>query len=490
MKKIILILLTALTLTSCLNDFLSLQPVSQTYSAEFWKTANDAKAAFTSIYAVIQSDWNSNAGLNYINWYEMRSDNFFGNPTGGTYPFNLTNINSMNTTNPSDDWNKWYKAIGTTNYALYYIPGMTNITDAKKNYLLAEAYFLRAYCYFNIIRIWGNAPMVIKPVLTFDDVTYPIRDSSRVIMDSVILKDIKKSMSLVDVSSADIYRFNSGALYALATDIAMWNHNYIMADSCSNILINNAPFKTRYSLVSGANFATVVSTATTSENIWTLKWSFINNGYNQIVNSISLGYALVSKKVKDTWTLTEWRKDLRRPQTIDTTITYPATYLTATQSNGNASMWKYSPGTRIQINTNEKYIPIYRLADIILLRAEALNKLGRYSEALTELNKIRTRAGLKSRLESDYATAADKTLDIETDILQERSFELLGEGKRWFDLMRTGRAMSTMNTYFETYLKPSGVTNYSPFTANWQLYWPVLQDNINSNSNLIQTGTY
>jgi len=488
MKKIIIILLTALTLTSCLNDFLSLQPVSQTYSAEFWKTADDAKAAFTSIYADMQSNWNANNGLNYINWYEMRSDNFYGNPTQGTYPFNLTDINSMNTTNPSDDWNKWYKSIGTTNYALYYIPGMTNITDSKKNNLLAEAYFLRAYCYFNIIRIWGNAPIVTKPVLTFDDVTYPARDSSRVIMDSVILKDIKKSMSLVDVSSADIYRFNAGALYALATDIAMWNHNYSLADSCSNILINITPFKTRYSLVSGANFGTVVSTATTSENIWTLKWSYINNSYNAVVQSLSVGYALVSKKVKDTWTLTEWRKDLRRPQTIDTTIVYANNYLTST--NNYASMWKYSPVTRITNNTNEKYIPLYRLADIILLRAEALNKLGRYSEALAELNKIRTRAGLKSRLESDYSTATDKIYAIESDILQERTFELLGEGKRWFDLIRTGRAMSTMNAYFETYMKPFGVTNYSTFTADWQLYWPVLQDNINSNSNLIQTGTY
>lgn len=488
MKKIIIILLTTLIFSSCLNEFLNLQPVSQTYSAAFWKTTDDAKAAFTSIYADIQSNWNSNNGLNYINWYEMRSDNFYGNPTQGTYPFNLTDINSMNTTNPSDDWNKWYKSIGTANYALYYIPGMTNITDSKKNNLLAEAYFLRAYCYFNIIRIWGNAPLVTKPVLTFDNVTYPARDSSRVIMDSVILKDIKKSMSLVDVSSSDIYRFNAGALYALATDIAMWNHDYNLADSCSNILINNAPFKTRYVLVSGPNFSTVVSNATTSENIWTLKWSYINNGYNQTVQSLTVGYALVSRNVKDTWLLTEWRKDLRRFQTIDTNVVYANNYLTTT--NNNASMWKYQPVTRVTNNTNEKYIPLYRLADIILLRAEALNKLGRYSEALAELNKIRTRAGLKSRLESDYATSADKTLDIESAILQERTFELLGEGKRWFDLMRTGRAISTMNAYFEKYMRPFGVTNYTPFTSDWQLYWPVFQDNINANSNLIQTGTY
>jgi hypothetical protein len=156
-------------------------------------------------------------------------------------------------------------------------------------------------------------------------------------------------------------------------------------------------------------------------------------------------------------------------------------------------MWKYEPVTRFPNNTNAKYIPLYRLADIILLRAEALNKLGRYDEALIELNKIRTRAGLPSRLITDYSTyttATDKTYAIESAILDERRFELLGEGKRWFDLMRTGRAMTTMNAYFENELNPGGVTNYKLFTDTWQLYWPVLQDNINENGNLKQTGQY
>jgi len=97
---------------------------------------------------------------------------------------------------------------------------------------------------------------------------------------------------------------------------------------------------------------------------------------------------------------------------------------------------------------------------------------------------------LKSREMSEYDGKADKTLAIEDDILQERQFELFGEGKRWFDLIRTGRAMTTMNDYFETDLKPFGVTNYTKFTNEWQIYWPVYQDNIIENSNLTQTGLY
>ena len=489
--KIFILLLSAFTFSSCLNDFLNVQPVSQTNSDKFWKTAGDATAAFTSIYADLQNNFKTQQGLSYIGWYEMRSDNFYGNPNSGAYYYSDINKNRLTATHPDADWNIWYKSIGTANYAIYYLPGMKNIADVTRNNLLAEAYFLRAYCYFNIIRIWGNAPLVTKPTLSIDDVTKPARDSSKVIMDSVIIKDINKSIALVDVSKADVYRFNVGALYSLATDVAMWNHDYVNAEKYSYALLYTSPTNGKYSLVSGDNFYTTVSMATTTENIWTLKWSYQNNGYNPITQSLSIAYVLVAKPVVDKWASTNWNKDKRRYQTIDTLsakTSYPSNHLTAI--NNNNSMWKYQPVTRFPQNTNEKYIPLYRLADIILLRAEALNKLGRYAEALTELNKIRTRAGLASRKEADYASVTDKTYAIESDILQERQFELLGEGKRWFDLMRTGRALTTMNSYFETYLKVYGVTNYTPFTDTWQLYWPVLQNNIIQNENLQQTGLY
>jgi len=487
--KICILLLSVFAFSSCLNDFLNVQPVSQTNSDKFWKTSGDATAAFTSIYADLQNNFKTQQGLSYIGWYEMRSDNFYGNPNSGAYYYSDINKNQLTATHPDADWNIWYKSIGTANYAIYYIPGMTGMTDIVHNNLLAEAYFLRAYCYFNIIRIWGNAPMVTKPSLSIVDVTKPTRDSSKLIMDSVIVKDINKALTLVDVSKADVYRFNVGALYSLATDVAMWNHDYANAVYYSGLLLYTSPTQTRYSLVSGDNFNTVVSIATTSENIWTLKWSYQNNGYNPIVQSLTSSYTLTAKPLVDKWKSSGWNKDKRRYQTIDTlNASYPSNHLTAI--NNNNAMWKYQPVTRLPQNTNEKYIPLYRLADIILLRAEALNKQGRFADALTELNKIRTRAGLFSRKEADYVSKTDKTLAIETDILDERQFELLGEGKRWFDLVRTGRAISTMNSYFETYLKLYGVTNYTTFTDSWQLYWPVLQNNIIQNGNLVQTGLY
>ena len=488
MKKIsivlISILVTMLLMTSCLNDFLNVEPISETYSAKFWKTELEARTGLNSVYADFQNNFKSTGGMTYIGWFELRSDNCYGIPQGGSFLYSEVNMNKIYPSHPCSNWNVWYKSISMTNIAIYYIQKMEDISDVKKNNLLAEAYFLRAYCYFNLVRIWGDVPIVVKPLLSFSDVTYPAKDSSKLVMDSIILKDLNLAVSKADPGKNDIHLFNVGALYSLYTDVAMWNHDYVNAEKYSDLLLK----LNRYTLVSGPEFYKTVSTAITTENIWTLKWSYINNGYNPVVQNLNT-YTIVAKPLVDKWKTAEWRKDLRRPQTIDTLYNYYGfTHLISTDAR--ASMWKYEPTTRVTSNTNEKFIPLYRLADIVLLRAEALNKLGRFQDALDQLNTIRTRAGLPGRLLTDYDSATDKMLAIEDDILQERQFELLGEGKRWFDLIRTGRAISTMNKYFETYLKAYGVTNYKLFTDQWQLYWPVNKDNIVENENLTQTGQY
>ena len=137
------------------------------------------------------------------------------------------------------------------------------------------------------------------------------------------------------------------------------------------------------------------------------------------------------------------------------------------------------------IEANEKYVPFYRYADILLLRAEALNKQQRQEEALELLNMIRERAGLSLKTMDDFTNASDRTLAMEDAILQERQLELLGEGRRWFDLIRTGRAMKVMNDYFENYIEAQTGDVCPRFTDEWQLY-----NNILENANLVQNGNY
>jgi hypothetical protein len=144
------------------------------------------------------------------------------------------------------------------------------------------------------------------------------------------------------------------------------------------------------------------------------------------------------------------------------------------------AIWKYlGKGVSDEVSTPSKQnIVLMRLPDIMLLRAEALNKLGspaNKTEALTLLNTVRQRAGLEP-FESEAAAIA-KYGDLESAILQERSVELCFEGHRWFDLVRTGRAITVMNPL-------NGLNNEQ------NLVWPIHVNVLNKNPKMTQNEYY
>ena len=114
---------------------------------------------------------------------------------------------------------------------------------------------------------------------------------------------------------------------------------------------------------------------------------------------------------------------------------------------------------------------IIRYADVLLKYAEALNENGRTPDAIAQLNRVRSRAGLG-------VTTATSQAEVRTAIRQERRFELIGEGKRWFDLKRYGTAVETMNAFFAS--NNLGVT----ITEN-NLVLPVPQSQIDTDPDTI-----
>lgn len=490
MKKLIPIISILLMCSSCLNDFLDVDPVSDISTSIFWKTGEDARAGLNSIYADFLLNFNRSSGGNYMSWYEGRSDNFVGAATSSDgMPMKLINTNNLNSVHPSTNWNTWYKSISTTNYAITYIPELAQTTDQQRNNYLAEAYFLRAFCYFNLVRIWSDVPLVVEPTLTLEEVEKPTQSPQQKVLEQIKL-DLEKAIVLTNFTGvkSDVHFFNPAALYCLYAHYAMWTHDYETAEKYTAQVLTMG-----YTLVNGINFATVCSNGTTSENIWTLKWLFENNGKNNAIykmNGMNAPQLIPSKAIREAWQLGEYIDDLRGEQTLNKALVYGTSHVTDFPKG--AAIWKWEPGVGVA-ETNEKYIPIYRLGEIMLLRAEALNKLKRPTEALSLLSDVRKRVGLSEIKLTDYGSLTGDALvyAIESDILRERQMELIGEGHRWFDLIRTGRAQQVMNDYFENYLKQYDATiTYIKFEHDWQLYSPVLYDNILDNENLKQFGGY
>lgn len=485
MKKIIFLGLIILSTSSCLNDFLEVEPLSVISTEIYWKSEKDVRAELNSAYANIQQAYNAG----YLNWYESRSDNFIGN-SGGSYPYQNINFNKLDASLPACSWNQWYRVVSIANHALHFIPLMDNVmTDQNRNHYLSEAYFLRAFAYFNLYRIWGDVPLVTEPVLSRTDVTKPAKVDKAKIME-LINADLIEADKLVNTSVAELFIYSPAALYALTTDVAMWNHDYEKA-----ILFSQKLLDLQLHTLDGVDFKLVCSNAETKDNIFTLKWSFVSNGINRVVFTYyNTADALVpARPIYIKWSAPDYAQDLRRSATLNelNISLYGSSHLA---SQPAARIWKWSPGQNIHSDyMKESYLPIYRLADILLLRAEALNKTGKYTEAIIEVNKVRKRAGLADRTLVDYTDPVTLQFvpdSLENSILQERQFELFAEGKRWFDLMRTGKVMSVMNDYFDNYIAKYHGRGYKKLTAEWQLYWPVKQDILNENENLIQTGDY
>ncbi|MDD4589856.1 MAG: RagB/SusD family nutrient uptake outer membrane protein [Parabacteroides sp.] len=485
MKKlnIIIYMLVATLCSSCLDDFLTIKPLATITNEVYWQSESDARSELNAAYAHLQSAYKTG----FLYWTEARGDNFLGNVTGSKPVQNVT-FNKINATHNSANWNDWYKMISVANYGIHFIPTMTGkLEETTQNHLLSEAYFLRAFAYFNLYRIWGDVPLITEPVLKKSEVTKPCVTGKDTVF-ACVVSDLEKAVKLVDVTVDNIFIYSPGALYALCTDVAMWAKDYEKAVEYSQMLYDLK----KYTL-NGVDFADVCAVATTTDNIWTLKWSYSVNGENTITSTLgnSSNPLIPNKLIYDKWSA--WEKeagalDARRAATIDSIKYKSYTSKHANRLPAGCQTWKWSPGKHLaQSEYQECYIPIYRLADIILLRAEALNKLGRMNEAIAEMNKIRVRAGLPGKDLAYYGGDSEK---LDSDIFQERQFELFAEGKRWFDLMRTDRVESVMNDYFENYIAKYGGTGYRLFMEEWMHYWPIHTDILNENENLHQIGEY
>lgn len=489
MKKIIGFSIILSLMTSCLNDFLEVEPLNNISTEIYWDTEKDVRSALNAAYAHLQSAYKTG----FLSWHEKRSDNFLGT-LSGAYPTQNICFNKLNSSLSECDWNDWYKIVSVANYAIYFIPQMNDaMTQIKQDHLLSEAYFLRAFAYFSLYRIWGDVPLIDKPVLKKSEVNKPFRTPKNEVME-LIKADLERACDLVDNSLEELFIYSPGALYALCTDVAMWNHDYDKAIESSQML-----YDLKKHTLDGVDFSLVCSNAQTKDNIWTLKWSYAANGSNNFIGSYynTSSPLIPTRVIYEKWQSWEdWsgKIDLRRVATIDSSkiSAYGTNHVNRRPTL--CRIWKWSPGVRaIPEDLREAYIPLYRLADIILLRAEALNKKGLYQMAIDEMNRVRLRAGLTEKTLFEYLDPTTFEIDpdlIENDILQERQFELYAEGKRWFDLMRTGKVFSIMNEHFDGYITNYGGTGFKNFTEEWQLYWPVSQDILNENENLSQTGDY
>jgi starch-binding outer membrane protein, SusD/RagB family len=426
--------------TSACEKALDEQPFSQLADEQFWKTNADAASGVVAIYDAMQKTYNSKL---YV-WGEMRSDNFAPSNTSTAESLELLK-NSLQASNASVlRWNNLYLMISRANVAIEKIP---TIPAYDKN-LLGEARILRAYAYFDAVRVWGSVPLFTESIKDLSQELQRPKTDGEKIMNDVIIPDMLEAEKLISTAK-DQFRFSKPSVYAFQAQVYMHLKQYLLVtnrDAWSKLFLNDAgkggKFQTGTELILSLRFS--LTEDSDRSGIYTIFFAGLPNYYisplleNKWIakfpidsNNWKLKYPTTPARAKNV-DGTIFYGDWRYAESREGTLTTPAIGLARLAKYNKIN---YSP------TIDDSDMHLFRYAGILLMLAEAENQLGNSAAALALVNQIRDARELPRVLATEFNSKAM----LENIILDERQMELLGEGVRWWDLIRTGKAVEVMN---------------------------------------------
>jgi hypothetical protein len=482
-------LVTALLLTGC-KSVLETQPPDSVNTENFFADEKDAIAAINGAYQPLQ----------WPKLYNMRmwtTDIIAGNSVvgagGGADGIETKNLADFvaSSSNPGvlDLWRGPWPGILRANVVLAKVPGM-NISEQLKNRILGEAHFLRALYYFNLVRFFGDVPKITEPQNPGDDIR-PARASDAEIYSAVIIPDLEAAIVLLPPKSSyagsDIGRASTGSAAGLLAEVALtlgqWQRVVDLCDMVESLgyelnddyALNFDPShengqeslfevqyhgKTSYDFWSNENQAAWHSTFMGPRNSGMVAGGW---GWNQPTQEFVDAYEA---------------DDLRKNVTIlyDGSPAFDGQAYDPGYSTTGHNVRKFLVPQSVAGSYDESPLnfPVLRFAEVLLMKAEALNELSRTTEAEAPLNQVRRRAGLGDLQNLSQA-------EFKEAVLHERRMELAFEGKRWFDLIRVDDGQ-----YGLDFLNSIGKVNA---TKN-RLLLPIPQLEIDANPNLTQNPGY
>lgn len=353
-------------------------------------------------------------------------------------------------------WSDPYKFINNANAVIEGLSHSTGVTDATKNELLGEAKFIRAFCHFYLVNLFGDVPVITTTDYRINAVASRIPKSQ---VYQQIISDLRDAQNLLatdfSFSKGERDQPNKWAATALLARTYLYIGDWANAEAEATAIIDNSG---TYSLCVDLND---VFLANSSEAIWQLKpeaLTFTNEASLFILTSAP-SFASLSQQLLNSFESGDNRKTNWVDSVTDGNTTYYYPY-----------KYKVNSGT-----TLTEYSMVLRLAEQYLIRAEARANQNNISGAQADLNIIRNRAGLAN------TTANDIPLLISA-ILHERQVELFTEwGHRWLDLKRTG----TVDAVMSVVTPQKGGT----WSTDSQLY-PIPLSEINNDVNLTQNTGY
>ncbi|MFD1140273.1 RagB/SusD family nutrient uptake outer membrane protein [Larkinella insperata] len=450
-KYITGVLLGTLLSTSSCTDQLMVEPTSVITNASFWKTEDDAKGGLAGMYVKLRNE----AQLNLFIYGEGRSE-IMQKSLAGTLDYDRYYLNTLNQAATAPDWIGLYSAVNAANLILKYVPGITFKSETVKNSTLAQAYAMRAFLYFVMVRTWGDLPLRTEPTEGYDPQTTFLDRSPASAVLTFIKEDIEKALQLFPDNAFTNGRsmWSKPSLNALKADVYLWTAkraNGGQADFTTALNACDEVAKADVSLLSDFSSIFKYGNKGNKEILLSVAFRHLespNNYFDNMYMAVGALPANVDDATKaivgvsggnNVWEASALVRnqfvadDQRRNGSFHEIYTNGANgtrnYFISVPLKGQGLV---EGGVRFFVDD----IILYRYADVLLMKAEAKNGLGQDPSA--EINQVRQRAyGTKF----DAYKFVNGTKDAnDAAILKERLLELIFEGKRWWDLVRFGKA--------------------------------------------------
>lgn len=436
----------------------------------FYNTSEEVEAAVNSIYSPIRGIIEEQTVIldTHTDWGYGRGSRADYNAMQG---FNAANIN-----NAGSRWNAFYLAIRNANLVIKNAPNGSSISKTDIDINVAEAKFLRAFAYFQLVRNWGSIPLRTEENMTTIDLAKsPVPD-----VYDLILSDLNFAENNLPEIQSLIGKPTKYSAKTMLADVYLTLGNYANARDKSNEVIQS----NKYSLVPVASktdfqwniFGPTI--ITTPEEIFYFKYTRQANYGNWILwvlNHASTGnfnfggaYAHYSDATNPFYI--SWPDDDIRKHLWDK-INFglgPNTLVSSKYIDPNSVQQGRGAGNDM---------PIYRYSEVLLIFAESscLASNGPTTEGLEALNKVHRRAYGKDPnipSEIDFIISDYNQNTFQDLALQEKAYEFIFEGKRWYDLKRTGKAAEVINA-------AKGIT-----IAEKAYLWPIPISEMNFNKAL------
>lgn len=427
---IIILGIASILFTGCSESLLNLTPEMQNVLNNYYKDAGQLRKGVNSAYGILQAE--GVYELANLVLGELPSDNTWDEvPANDNGNYGQLDLFSMTSSNTIIDkaWSHHYQCVQQCNVILSRVDGISDMLETEKKHIKGEMCFLRGLMYFNLVRIFGDVQLVIKETVNPNDFFGQERTPKEEVYKQIV-KDLTDAFTMLPDKPIERGRASKGAAAGLLGKVYL-----TLKDYDNSLKYLQEVEKLGYGLLDDPADIFDINNKGNKEVIFDVQFESGVNGNSEGSRAFqkfspsgtvsgALGHNLPTKEVYSLFADNDKRK--------------PAYFIVTKNGVIGTGKLKQTSATVADGGSN---IIVLRYADVLLMLAECYAEKDNMVKSNEYLNFIKKRAGI------DEVSMEDATL-IKEEIALERRKELVNEGHRWFDLIRTGKAVEVMNAYF------------------------------------------